>query len=246
MNFRAILALLERARSISTRIERKSICLTGIQLRYSSYEDFAVLLHAFRSRIAGKHLHLTIGVEDQPRKGSSSLPRIFKYFKSTQQMLSGFGFTSITQGKLSKYHIKKKHFEERWRDIADSIKGMGSEQDTFNDYKNKLKHGKPVVESIIGRGDPDCVAFLRWTEKNGKPVLENHWLRASLQELEVATIQVAKIYIVSLELLWLFMLHYYPADPDKYLDETVLRCAEDTITRVRAEGLESRGLTDQI
>ena len=244
MNFYAIIALLEKARTISDPIERKSICLSGLQLRYSSYEDFAVLLHAFRKKINGKHLHLTIGVEEQPRKGSTSLPRIFKHFESARQMLDNFGFNSITHEKLSAFSITEDQLEKHYRDVSESIKGMGNDQDAFNDYKNKLKHGKPVVESITGRGDPDCVTFLRWIEKDGKPVLEFHWLPSSLEQLEVATVQIAKIYVISLEFLWLFMMHYYPAHADKYLNETVLKCIEDTVARVRALGLKSKGLTE--
>ena len=96
MNFYAVTAFLEKARAISDHKEQKSICLSGIQLRYSSYEDFAILLHAFKNKINGKHLHLTIGVEDQTRKGSTSFPRIFKHFQSAREMLDNFGFTSIT------------------------------------------------------------------------------------------------------------------------------------------------------
>jgi len=243
MNFYAVTALLEKARTISDHIEQKSICLSGLQLRYSSYEDFALLLHAFRNKINGKNFHLTIGFEDQPRKGSTSLPRIFKHFKSAREMLDNFGFTSITHERLSPYEITEDQIEERFRDVAETIKGMGSEQDAFNDYKNKLKHGKPVVESITGKGDPNHVAFIRWTEKSGKPVLEFHWLPASLEQLEVATIQISKIYIVSLELLWLFMMQYYPDLAENYLTNTVLKCMGDTVERVRSLGLNSKGLT---
>src|SRR5215208_6058471 len=93
MNFLAIAAMLEKARSVSDPIKRKSICLSGLQLLYSSYEDFAILLHAFRNRINGRHLHLTIGVEDQSRMGSTAVPRIFKHYESARQMLDNFGFT---------------------------------------------------------------------------------------------------------------------------------------------------------
>lgn len=243
MNFYAVTALLEKGRTISDYMEQKSICLSGLQLRYSSYEDFALLLHAIRNRINGKHLHLTIGVEDQPRKGSTSLPRIFKCFTSAREMLDNFGFFSITHDTLSPYELTEDQIEEHFRDVADSIKGMGSEQNAFNDYKNKLKHGKPVVESITGREAPDHVAFLRWTEKGGKPVLEFHWLPVSLEQLEVATIQISKIYIVSLELLWLFTMQYYPDLAENYLKNTVLKCMGDTVERVRSLGLKSKGLT---
>ena len=243
MNFYAITALLEKARTISEHIEQKSVCLSGLQLRYSSYEDFALLLHAFRNKIKGKHLHLTIGVEDQPRKGSTSLPRIFKHFTSAREMLANFGFSSITHERLSPYEITEDQIEQHFRDVAESIKGMGSGQAAFNDYKNKLKHGKPVFESITGTGDPNHVAFLRWTEKGGEPVLEFHWLPCSLEQLEVATIQIPKIYIVSLELLWLFMMEYYPDLSENYLNKTVLKCMGDTVKRVQSLGLNSKGLT---
>ena len=245
MNFYAIIALLEKARSVSDPTECKIICLSGLQLLYSSYEDFAVLLHAFKNRIGGKKLHLTIGVEDQPREGTSSLPRIFKHFKSVRQMLDNFGFTSITYEKLSAYlSITKDQLEEYYRDFAESMKVIGCYQVTFNDYKNKLKHGKPVVESILDIEYPDYVVFLRWIEEDGKQILRCDLLPSSLEQLEVATVQIAKIYIISLQFLWLFMLHYYPADADKYLHETKAKCKEDTVARVRALGLKSKGLTE--
>src|SRR5438132_9096328 len=90
-----------------------------------------------------------------------------------------------------------------YRDIANSIKGLGEYQGTVNGYKNKLKHGKPVLEGEVNRKNPDHVLFLRWTEENGKPVLELHWLTVTVQQLEMALIQIAKIYIRSLELMWL-------------------------------------------
>ena len=141
------------------------------------------------------------------------------------------------------YGITEDQIEARFRDVAESIKGMGSDQDAFNDYKNKLKHGKPVVESITGKGDLNHVAFLRWAEKRGEPVLEFHWLPASLEQLEIATIQISKIYIVSLELLWLFMMQYYPDLAENYLNNTMLKCIGDTVERIRSLGLNSKGLT---
>jgi hypothetical protein len=244
MNFLAIVALLEKARSEIDTIKRKSICLSGLQLLYSSYEDHAILLHAFRNKIEGKHLHLTIGVEDQGRSGSTAMPRIFKCFKSAQQMLDSFGFTSINHEKLSQYlNITEDELEEHYRDIANSIKGLGEYQGTVQDYKNKLKHGKPVVESEVKQQNHNYVHFLRWKEENDKPVLELHHVNVSLEQLEIAVIQVAKIYIRSLEFLWLFMLHYYPDHSDKFLNGTLVKCSEECIDQVRALGLSSQGLT---
>jgi hypothetical protein len=108
MNFRAIVALLKEARATSDPTKRKSLCLSGLQLLNSSYEDFAILLHAFRDRASGKHLHLTLGVEDQDKKGSTAVPRIFKRYESTQQMLDDFGFSSLTDEKILQYSDKTK------------------------------------------------------------------------------------------------------------------------------------------
>lgn len=243
MNFLAIVALFEKARSVSDSKERKSLCLSGLQLLYSSYEDFAILLHAFRNRIEGKHLHLTIGVEDRSNTGSTAVPRIFKRHESARQMLDTFGFTSVTYERLRQYlDITEEQLEEHYRDIADSLKGLGDYQGQINDYKNKLKHGKPVIEGEVSRKNPDHVLFLRWNEREGKPVLELHWVEASVGQLENALKQVAKIYIRSLEFLWLFMLHYYPNKAEKFARE-MLRCTEECARRVRSLGLTSKGLT---
>jgi hypothetical protein len=244
MNFLATVVLLEKARSAANLIERKSLCLTGLQMLYSSYEDFAILLHAFRNRITGKHLHLTIGVEDQKGTGSTGMPKIFKKYESARQMLDNFGFTSVTYEKLSRYlDITEEQLEEHYRDIANSIKGLGGYQEQINDYKNKLKHGKPVIEGEVNRKNPDHVLFLRWNERDGNPVLERHWVEASVEQLENALIQIAKIYIRSLELLWLFMLHYYPSRADVFASATMLRCSEECVGQVRTLGLSSQGLT---
>lgn len=244
MNFLAIVALLEKARSISDPIKRKSICLSGLQLLYSSYEDSAILLHAFLEKKNGKHLHLTIGIEDQGKSGRSPMPRIFKHFESARQMLDNFGFTSITKESLSQYvDITEEELEEHFRDIANAVRGLGEYQGKFNDYKNKLKHGKPAIESIEGTIAPEHVIFLRWRDEDGTPVLEKHFLEASLNQLEIATIQVAKIYIRSLELLWLFILQYYPDHSEKFLNEIFIKYTQECIDQVRALGLRSQGLT---
>jgi len=243
MNFLNCAALLEKARSVQNPVKRKSICLSGLQILYSSYEDFAILLHAFRNRMDGKHLHLSIGVEDQPRAGSTEMPRIFKHYESAGQMLDNFGFKSVNHERLSNYlKITEQELEDHYKDIANSIKGLGQYQGTVNDYKNKLKHGKPVLEGV-NKKRPDHVLFLRWGEENKKPVLELHWVNASLQQLEMALIQIAKIYIRSLEFLWLFMLEYYPERAEEFLRETMATCSGEVVDQVRDLGLESEGLT---
>src|SRR6266568_1104291 len=105
MNFLAIIALLEKGRSVSDKIKRKSICLSGLQLLYSSFEDHAILLHAFRNRRMGKRIHLTIGIEDQSRIGSISVPRVLKHYESVRQMFDNLGFASVTHERLSQYMV---------------------------------------------------------------------------------------------------------------------------------------------
>ncbi len=244
-NFQATTALLEKARSVVDPIRRKSICLSGLQLLYGSYEDFAILLHAFKNRKDGRHLHLTIGVEDQTRTGSTGVPRIFKHYESARQMLDNFGFTSITYERMAAYlDNSKEQFEDHYKDIATSVRGLGEYQDSINIHKNKLKHGKPVLEGLVDRKDmAENVLFLRWNDNNGKWELELRWVRASLEQLEVAIKQVTKLYIRSLELLWLFMLHYYPQHADKFRDEALVKCSNKCIEQVLGLGLESEGLT---
>lgn len=243
MNFYAVTALLEKARTISDHLEQKSICLSGLQLLYSSYEDFALLLHAFKNRIHGKHIHLTIGVEGQTRQGSTSFPRVFKHFQSAREMLDNFGFTSITLERISPYNHTEDQIAEHFRDVAESIKGMGSDKDGFNFTKNKLKHGKAIFEHITGKEDPNSVVFIEWQKKSGEPVLKFHMLSASLEQLEIATKIISKIYMISLELLWLFMMQYYPDLAENYFNNTSLKCAKDIVEKVSSLGLESKGLT---
>ena len=148
MNFYAVTALLEKARAISDHMEQKSICLSGLQLRYSSYEDFALLLHAFKNKINGKHLHLTIGVEDQTRKGSTSFPRIFKHFQSAREMLDNFGFTSITHESLSPYKITEEQIEERFRNVAESIKAWVANRMLLMIIKTSLNMGNLLSRAL--------------------------------------------------------------------------------------------------
>ena len=244
MNFRAIVPLLKAARETSDSIERKSICLSGKQFLYSSYEDFAILLHAFRNRVSGKHLHLTIGVENQSRAGSTAVPRILKRYDSMRQILDDYGLSSLTDDKISRYYnIRKNELENHFRNVADSLKIIGTNQETDNDYKNKLKHGKPVLEDGPKRPHPDYVLFPQWDEQNGNPVLKLYWMNASLEQLETGTKLIAKIYINSLDLLGLFVLNYYSGQADDFIQKTVLPRGKECSEMVRALGLYSKGLT---
>ena len=124
-----------------------------------------------------------------------------------------------------------------------------SEEDVLDVDDVDLGYTDPYMDmelAIMRDGGEDAQHAMvkrRAVEKDGKPVLEFHLLLAALGQLEVATVQISKIYIGSLEFLWLFMMHYYPKLADNYLNKTVLKCMEDTVGRVRALGLNSKGLT---
>lgn len=57
INFRSLVVLLRAAKDITDETERKSICLSAWQNLLSSFEDFAMLLHAILKKKEGQHLH---------------------------------------------------------------------------------------------------------------------------------------------------------------------------------------------
>ncbi|MCP9496756.1 MAG: hypothetical protein MSG64_20155 [Pyrinomonadaceae bacterium MAG19_C2-C3] len=241
INFLAITTLLEKARTFSDESRRKSICLSGLQLYSSSLEDFALLLQAFKEPIKGKHIHLTLGIE-KGSEGSSFVPSIFKHYESARQVLDNLGFTSLNYEKLATYLvITEQQLEDSFKDFANTITRIGEYQKTFNDWKNRLKHGKAVVENDISKPKPDHVLFLKWIPVKEDWELHFHWVSASLGELESATTNVAKLYVRSVELLWYFMLHYYPEREDKFRD-VMMKCSKECVEQVRDLGLPLRGL----
>jgi hypothetical protein len=78
------------------------------------------------------------------------------------------------------------------------------------------KHTRAKDDDVIERQFvQDYAEFALQMNFQAITALELRWVRASLEQLEVAVKQVAKLYIRSLELLWLFMLHYYPQHGNK-------------------------------
>ncbi len=57
INFRSLVVLLRAARELKDDDDRKSICLSAWQGLLSSFEDFAMLLHAILRRKDGRYLH---------------------------------------------------------------------------------------------------------------------------------------------------------------------------------------------
>ncbi len=74
-------------------------------------------------------------------------------------------------------------------------------------------------------------------------MLKKNRVNASLHQLEVATILVAKTYTTSLDFLGLFVLHFYPEYADEFARKTVTKYMTECVDQVRALGLQSQGLT---
>jgi hypothetical protein len=235
LNFETVIVLYEKALTIEDSILRKSICLSGMQFMFSSWEDFALLLQAFRIRKEkGLPVYRYLWREGQS-KGSSDVPSIFKRYESARQMLDELGFTAINHRLLTRYYtsmsksqfkvvfrafpgkqstlykrsMSKAQFESIFSGLADEIKSIGAFQQEYNELKNRLKHGKGIIEGVEGTDNSDRVAYLKLVQ-NTNDELQLQWVKVSLTRLKSAVVQVAQLYIRSLELFWLFMLQYYP------------------------------------
>jgi hypothetical protein len=245
MNLLAAIALYEKARVDVEPSERKGLCLSGLQLLYSSLEDLSILLHAFRSRGGGRHLHLSLGVEEQGRQGSTNVPAIFKRYVSARQCLDDWGLKKVALKRVNKFfRFTAGEFEERYRTLTGGFARAGDFQAGVNFHKNKLKHGKPVIESFKGSDGPDDVFFLRWvSEKSvGEWSLEKIIVNASLEQFGDALTYMAQIYNRSLELLWLFMLNYWPQYHEDFLRNVMVPRSRECVERVEALGLSTTGL----
>jgi len=245
INLLAVIPLLEKARSLDACPERKSLCLSGQQLMFSSWEDFALLLKAFQKRkVSSLHIHRFMAREEQ-KQGSTDIPNIFKNYQSARQTLDDLGFTSINHRYLTRYHIdiSKAKFEADFREFADAVKKLGKFQSDHNEIKNRLKHGKGLFESDTARADmQDNIFYLRWVKSGNVWELERRWHLASLKQLEIAVIHIAKLYQHTLKLLWFFMLHYHRVEAAK-LEKIMKRQWRSCVQQLRLLGIVSTGLT---
>ena len=146
MNFRDITTLLEGVRAIANDPLRKSLCVSCMQLLWSSYEDFAILLDAIVRRRDGAHLHCTLGVEPQTKRGSTGLPRVLKRFTSAREFLDNLGFTSVTPQAVRSpdADLPEDHFEQYFNGFADSVRILDDYKNESTHVKNRLKHGKGI------------------------------------------------------------------------------------------------------
>lgn len=215
INFNSVVALLEKTYIEKDPIKIKCICLNGIQLLYSSLEDFSILLHALINKKNGFQLHCSIGVDIKTREGSTFVPNKLKEFKSIQGVLDILGFNNIDVGNiLNQTNLTRNDLENYFREIAKSVKKIGKYQDEINESKNMFKHGK----AFLNEAD-DKVIFLKWKRTKNMDELKRVMLPVSIQELRQAAIRIWEIYKLSLDLLWLFFLNYYPDKKDVFREQ---------------------------
>lgn len=149
INWNCIRAILTAARQAPKEsLLQKSLCVSGLQVMYSSWEDYAQLLCALRAKKEKyKALHCTLGADDEGREGSAFVPRIYKRFRSSREVLDDLGFTRITIDELRKHNIEEdqKGLDSSLQEFAESMRSLGEYQTQYNDIKNRLKHGKGVL-----------------------------------------------------------------------------------------------------
>lgn len=241
INFRSLVVLLRAARALPDDIERKSLCLSAYQHLLSSYEDFAVLLHAILNKKTGQHLHHGLGFEGQQRQGSTDVPAILKRYESPRQFLDTLGFESLDLDALRSFGIDipdEQTFSDYYQDFAVGVREIGNYQREYNDFKNRLKHGKAVLSDGAGE-----ITFVTWNDAAVPARWDRTHIKTTLHEIEVAAIQAAKIYVKSIDFLASYMMHYHPVHIAEF-QRVALDRFDWCVGQVKAIGLDSEGLTN--
>ena len=234
----AILTLLQKATTTTDASERKRLCTAGLQLLYTSFEDFAILLHAILKRKNGTFLQLTLSGEGQ-QLGSTTFPAKLKKPGPAKELFEELGLTSITAETLQPlgYDVTDDTLNHCFSDFAESVKYLATSADEYNQFKNRIKHGKGIFGITFGLSGSDDVAHIEYQQDG------THWVKttASLEQLQVATITVAKLAIRSLDLLSLFMAHYHPDRAPDFV--YLVKDHGDAIgDQIKAAGLKTKGL----
>jgi hypothetical protein len=241
INFRSLIVIMKAARELKDNNDRKSICLSAWQNLLSSYEDFAVLLHAMLKKKEGRYLHQGLGFERQPRQGSTDVPAILKRYNTPREFLDELGFSSLDIEALRRSGIDipdEQTFSNYYQDFAAGVTEIGKYQQEYNELKNRLKHGKAVLS--VGDNENE-ITFLKWNDGADAGWSRTH-IETTLRHIEVAVKQTAKIYIRSLDFLLSFMMEHHPAHVEEFqkiANERYQWCVE----QVKALGLDSQGLT---
>lgn len=243
INFRSLDVLLKTARKLPANdIDRKSVCLSAWQALLSSFEDFAILLHAIlRKHQDGQHLHRGLGFARQQRQGSTDVPGILKRFNSARDYLDTLGFTAVDLATVQRFGFNipdQQTFEDYYRDFAEGVREIGKLQKEYNDLKNRLKHGKAVLNAAAHE-----IVFLTWDDAVGQPGWNRTHIETTLRQIKVAVAQTAKIYLRSLDFLHAFMMQYHPQHVAEF-QAVAHTNYKWCVRKVKALKLKSKGLTN--
>ena len=140
------------------------------------------------------------------------VPQLLKRFQSAQQRLNDLGFTSgnIESARKDWFDISNDELHAILKDSAESIKTLGKQQKEQNEIKNRLKHGKAILGTDLTETPQESIVYLTWKTERGSPVLYINRMETTVEQLEIATILAAKLYIRSVDLLLLFIIQYHP------------------------------------
>ena len=140
-----------------------------------------------------------------------------RYYVAVSESKSPGTFRRFLDQDIQRYRrsISKAQFEAIYRSFAEDVKLIGRFQLTNNDLKNRLKHGKGIISGVKGVDNSNHVAFFKDVQKSNVE-LQLHWVDVSQSRFERAVIHTAQLYLRSLELLWLFTLHYHRNRVEEY------------------------------
>ncbi len=234
--------LLKAARNLPANgIDRKSVSLSAYQALLSSFEDFAILLHAILNKRNGQHLHRGLGFIRQQQHGSTDVPGILKRYNSAREYLDTLGFDAVDLATVRRFGLDfpdQQTFDNYYRDIAEGVREIGKLQKDYSDLKNRLKHGKAVLNT----GTHEII-FLTWDDARGQVGWNRTHIETTLRQIKVAVAQTAKIYIRSLDFLLAFMMQYHPQQVAEF-QAVALPNYKWCVRKVKALKLKSKGLTD--
>jgi hypothetical protein len=242
INVDALLALRSAACVAEDFRLRKRLCVAGLQLFYSSLEDFAVLLQAILARKRnGRFLHMSLGGEGQ-RLGTTTFPAILKRTMPARLLFDELGFVNVTVDRLQEldYDLTEATLDACFSDFADSIKYLATSATDVNELKNRLKHGKAVWGFSFGLDGTENVTHIEFSAEGPSTW---HYTTASLEQLEVAAITTAKLSIHSVDLISMYAAQYYGIHAYDFV-HAARDAGEVIVEKARGCGLRSVGLTE--
>jgi hypothetical protein len=242
INCDSVLSIRNTAYSTEDVLSRKRLGVSALQFVYSSFEGFAILLHAILARKRGERfIQVSVSGEGQ-RLGSTTFPAILKRAVPARQLFAELGFVDVTADRLCHlgYDLTEASLDACFSDFAESVKNLATMADDANELKNRVKHGKAAWGLAFGLRGTDNVAHIEYA--NQGPCI---WklTTVSFDQIDLAAITVAKLAIRSIELAALFAAQYHFAHGDDF-GSLARDAAEDIVDKARAAGLRSPGLTE--